>query len=71
MDYFVSMHDLFDQALRFLVIHRPNLFDAFVISFFESFEALLKFDKLVCEQLIFLCVLVIQILRLSLLNSEV
>ena len=71
MDYFVCVHDLFNQALRFLVIHRPDLFNPLVVGPFEPFETLLKFDELVSEELIFFCVLVVQILRLGLLNPKV
>jgi len=70
MDDFVSMHDLLDEVTSFLVVHWPNLLDAFVISFLESLETFLQLDELVGEQLIVFSVLGVQVFGISLLNSE-
>ena len=70
MDDFVSMHDLLDEVTSFLVVHRPNLLDAFVISFLESLESFLQLDELIGEQLVVFGVLGVQVFGISLLNFE-
>jgi len=60
------MHDFLNQITSFLVVHRPDLLDTLVISYFKFFKALLELDKFSSEKLIILGVFSIQVLCLRL-----
>jgi len=64
------MHDFLDQVASLLVVHRPDLLDAFVVSFFKLFEAFLELDKFICEPLVVFGVGTVQSFGLSLLHLE-
>ena len=59
MDDLISVHDLLNKVTSLLIVHRPDLLDALVVSVLKSFKALLQFDKLVGEELVFLGILLV------------
>jgi len=70
MDDLISVHDLLNEVTSLLIVHRPDLLDALIISVLKSFKALLQFDKLVGEELVFLGILLVLGPSLRLLGIE-
>jgi len=67
MNDLVRMHDFLDKIASFLIVHRPDFFDALVIRLFKPLKALLKLDELVSEKLVVLSILSVIVLRFDLL----
>jgi len=70
VDDLVSVHNFLDKVASLLIVHRPDLLDALVISLLEPLEALLEFDELVSEKLVVLGVVSVFGLGFKLLNLE-
>ena len=70
MDDLVSVHDLLNQCTSLPIVHRPDFLDTLVIGLLELLKALLQLDELVCEELVLLRVLDVQVVSISLLNVK-
>lgn len=70
MNDLVCVHDFLHQVTSLLVVHRPDLFDAFVVSFFKLLKAFLELNEFICEPFVVFRVGTVQSFGLSLLHLE-
>jgi len=70
VDYFISVHNFFDESASLLVVHTPDLLDALVVGLLESFKTLLQLDELVRKEFVFLGIQSVEVLCLGLLILE-
>ena len=70
VDHLITVHDLLDQLLCFLVIHCVDFADAAFVCLFEPLVFCLKLFEILCERFIFLGQIDILLLVGSLLVYE-